>query len=153
MKPILTIAVFLMSNALFADEIESVMIFHSDNVVVHIDTDEIPGSEIRMFNLDAVSHSERRLTGIVKDKVDKRGIKGSVEAAYRDAFDEVLNSPQWKAIYAEIESSTNVLEQAIVYRVAKIPAIVFNNRYVVYGVASLKEAMRLFNAREAEHDV
>ncbi len=37
------------------------------------------------------------------------------------------------------------IEYAIRFRIKKLPAIVFNDKSVVYGVTSLQEAIRIFN--------
>ena len=94
--------------------------------------------------MDAKEHSEKKLTELVKSKVAESGKKESPKDAYMSAFSEIQNGPQWPALYQEIVASAEPEEKAVRYGIKKLPAVLFNDISIVYGVTSLKEAIQIY---------
>jgi len=145
LKKIFLLMLFLVSPLVTADEIKSIRIFYSDSIKV-INDEMVPeGVLVYLHNMDSMEHSEKKMTGILKNKVDSKKSKSSLKDAYSQAFSEVLNSPSWDAHYQDIVASTEAQEKAVRFGIEKIPAILFNDKSIVYGVSSLKEAIHTFN--------
>ncbi|QFT57051.1 DUF1525 domain-containing protein [Microbulbifer sp. THAF38] len=130
-----------------AEDIYSIRIFQNDAIQVQQDIRLPLRTPVITHNLDAKEHSERKLKTLVKSKVDEVPKRGSVKEAYLSAFSDIQNGPQWNAIYQEIVASTEPEERAVRYGIKKIPAIVINDKYILYGIHSLEEAIRVYAER------
>lgn len=139
--------VALTCSSAYAEDIYSIRIFQTDAIQVQQDVRLPLGIPVITHNLDAKEHAERKLTTLVKSKVDVAPRKSSVKEAYMSAFSDIQNGPQWNAIYKEIVASAEPEEKAVRYGIKKIPAIVINESYILYGIHSLNEAIRVYAER------
>lgn len=135
----------LVSSSVLAEGIQSIRIFHNDAIGVVQDVRVPEGVVLYIHNLDAMEHSEKKLTAVVKNKVNSQEKKGAAKEAYMQAFSDVLNSDAWGNLYPEIVASTEPQEKAVRYGIKKIPAILFNEKSIIYGVTSMKEAIQIYN--------
>jgi len=138
------IVLFLISTGVQADSNERITIFHTD---VHpvIDNVDLPSHiELNVYNLDDKRKADALLTASVKRLVDGNVPSSEVESAYRNAFDIFLNSEDWEPLYLKIKKGAMSVHWAERLKVTKVPAIIFNNKYVVYGVTSLQEAIDIY---------
>jgi integrating conjugative element protein (TIGR03757 family) len=128
--------------------VSEIKIFQNDANPVKSDFRLPPNIRFEVYNMDDVKRAQDKLTRLVRQRVSPSAAKVNVEEAHRDAFFELMNSPEWKTIHAEIGASTAGAENALRYDVKKLPAVIFNDRFVLYGVNSLGEAMRFYNQHE-----
>jgi hypothetical protein len=143
---ILTLA-FLYYSVASSTEIFSIRAFCTDSIHVQEDIHLQPGEALFVHNMDEKEHSAKRLTSLVKAKVDTSDKKMPVQDAYMQAFSELQNGPSWPAVYRDLVASTEPEEKAIRYGIKKLPAIVINDKYIIYGVTSLKEAVRIYEKK------
>ena len=129
--------------------VENIMIFQNDTSMVLGDIRLPPSTVVKVYNMDDVARAQDRLAEIVSRRVSPSAVKVNPEEAHREAFQQILNSPEWDKIHADIGASTEGAEKAMRYDVKKLPAVLFNERFVVYGVSSLREAMAIFTQRES----
>lgn len=134
----------LIANAATAKEVREVRIFQNDATLVRLDTHFEDGVPITVHNMDDRVRAKKRLNDMVSKRVGTVRKKEHVEDAYRQAFSEILNGPEWTALKADIQTSLIPVSNAMKYRIKKLPAIVFNDGSVVYGVQSLKEAAQIY---------
>lgn len=134
----------LVSQSVMAERIANVRVFINDAIVV--ENDLPPGSYIPVvvYNMDTMERSEKKLTALVKSRVPADVKQKDIAIAYQQAFSEILNGPQWSEIYSEIERSSAPVEYAMRLKIKKLPAIVINDKAIIYGVSSLKEAVQIF---------
>ncbi|MCG8612243.1 MAG: DUF1525 domain-containing protein [Pseudomonadales bacterium] len=141
---LLVVSVFLFCSTASAREVYSIRVFQNDAVQVQNDARLSPGVLILVHNMDAKEHSEKKLTKLVKSRVTASTKKASPIDAYMTAFNDIQNGPQWSSIYQEIVASTEPEEKAVRYGIKKLPAVLFNDKSIVYGVYSLKEAIQIY---------
>ncbi|POP51555.1 DUF1525 domain-containing protein [Zhongshania marina] len=122
----------------------SVAIYTNDANPVQLDID-LPGDIVLPIqNLDAITHAKAELNTAVSELV-KREPPGPAPKRYKKAFFELLNSPAWRSHEEALEKGNGIIINAVQQRVEKIPAIIFDGKYVVYGVTSLKEAVGIYS--------
>lgn len=63
-----------------------------------------------------------------------------------------MQSVEWRAMEAQLTRSAEGLAKAKALGVTKIPAVVVNDRYVVYGVTDVTHALQMIQAREVRHE-
>lgn len=144
MPKLMVVSVLLFCSTVSAGEIYSIRVFQNDAVQVQNDARLLPGVILLVHNMDAKEHSEKKLTALVKRKVAASGNNESPKDAYMSAFSEIQNGPQWPSLYQEIVASAEPEEKAVRYGVKKLPAVLFNDKSIVYGVTSLKEAIQIY---------
>lgn len=132
------------SHIAAAQEVREVRIFQNDATAVRLDMRFEEGVLITVHNMDDRVRTKHRLNELVSKRVGTVRKKEHVEDAYRQAFSEILNGPEWDALKADIQTSLIPVSSAMKYRIKKLPAIVFNNSAVVYGVQSLREATTFY---------
>lgn len=136
----LLIPLLLVSQNLLAG---TVHIFTNDAHPIVLDV-SLPGDVIfPIKNLDEMNRAEANLNKSVKRLVEQER-SGSISERYERAFKRLLNSPEWTTHNAAFGAGSKPLIEAIQMRVQKLPAIVFDEKYVVYGVTSLREAVVLY---------
>ena len=64
-----------------------------------------------------------------------------------------MQSVEWRAMEAQLRRSAEGLAKAKALGVTKIPAVVADDRYVVYGVTDVAQAVQMIQPREARHEV
>ncbi len=143
MKNILLATLFLVSQAAMAG---SVTIFTNDENPIHLDEERNGFVVFPVINLDMAKHAKIKLNRKVQALVEKQD-PGTVEERYKAAFYELLNSSQWPAMNVELEKANSRIFKAVQMRVQKVPAIVFDEKYVAYGVTSLSEAFAVYDQK------
>lgn len=138
------VSLFIFSATVSAAEVFSIRIFQNDAIRVQQDIRLPSGVIVHVHNMDAKEHSEKKLTEMVKSKVGSGVKKEALKDAYMQAFSEVQNGPQWQSIYQDIVASAEPEEKAVRFGIKKLPAIMFNDKSIVYGVTSLNEAVRIY---------
>ncbi|SFY32004.1 integrating conjugative element protein, PFL_4709 family [Azotobacter vinelandii] len=92
---------------------------------------------VRLIQLD----EQQRLEDLLS-----RSLPDDPEQAAR-AAQRVMNSPQGQRLQQELAKAQQDLTDAWSVGVAKIPAVVVDRRYVVYGQPDVAAALRLIEAR------
>jgi integrating conjugative element protein (TIGR03757 family) len=125
----------------------SLKIFVTDSSPVIFPPKEEISIGFRVFNLDELERSENKLTLEVRKRITSNITPGTAQKAYEAAFSELLNSPDWKPIYRSLQRSTEPQEMAMRLGITKVPAIVLDDKYIIYGVADYLAALDLFVER------
>jgi integrating conjugative element protein (TIGR03757 family) len=141
----------LLSQWAFSSDL-SVKVFITDKTPFQMDADENSEISLKIFNLDELTRAENRLTQLLKSKIPEDVKPQQVQRAYQSAFSDLLNSPEWNKVNQELMRSTEPQEMAMRLRIKKVPAVVFNEKYIVYGISSLKQAMDILNQRGLVND-
>lgn len=63
-----------------------------------------------------------------------------------------MQSAEWRAMEAQLTRSAEGLAKAKALGVTTIPAVVVDDRYVVYGVTDVAQAVQMIQAQEASHE-
>lgn len=133
------------ASALAADSIHTIRIFETNDQFVLQDERLSDHVQVEVYDMDAKNSAteqiNQRMRGLVPEKIQPT----QVEKAYRHAFSQVLNSAHWPAINQQMQSGARAIEAAMRFGIDKLPAIVFNDRQVVYGERSLKSALAVFS--------
>lgn len=96
----------------------------------------IPGAEIAVYDLSLVDMFKQNRPSFPHNN--------NPEQAERKAM-AWYNSPAGQAYRESLIQATRPLQRMGQLRVTKVPAIVFNERYVVYGTLDIAQAWRDFN--------
>jgi len=124
----------------------SVTIFTNDNYPIQLTGATAGRVVFSVINLDAMGHAKASLNKAVQSRlVSARG--DSIEEKYRSAFDALLNSDEWESHNTALEKANSELVKALRMKITKVPAIVIDEKYVVYGVTSVDEALELYMRR------
>lgn len=146
--PFWTLVVFsLVSQVAYAESIRSIRVFQNDANIVANDAPVPRGATLLVFNMDDKERAEAKLTAIIRERVKRYDKRMKVSDAYQKAFSELQNSPEWQSVYQELVDSGAAEEKAVRFSITKVPAVVFNDRDVVYGVRSLAEAIRIYQRK------
>lgn len=137
----------LVSMHSLADRVSTITVFHSDKAPVLNDLSVLDKSiPIQVYKVDALNTANKMISDGVYKRVPKypRGDKTALEN-FQEGFSQLLNSEDWAAINAQMEKGAESAEYIARYKIKKVPAIIFNDKDIVYGVRSMAEAMKLFN--------
>ena len=145
MKLIIITASLLISSFANATVIENIKVFYTNDVPVIRDLPLNGDQQLEAFNMDTKNNATAKLNKLMQQRHALKKRTDDYMVSYSEAFDEVLNGPNWNGIYTDLELGSKAIEFAIRYQVIKTPAIVFNDSSVVYGVTSLKEAIQIYN--------
>jgi len=150
MRLILLIASLLVSSFVHATAIENIKVFHTNDIQVIQDISLNGSQQLEVFNMDTKNNATAKLNRLMQQRHARMKKTDDYLVSYSEAFDEVLNGSNWAGIYTDLELGSKAIEFAMRYQVKKTPAIVFNDSSVVYGVTSLKEAIRIYNKGRIE---
>jgi len=139
------VTVLASASTLAADSIQTIRIFETNDQFVLQDKRLSDRVQIEVYDMDSKNRATKQLNQRMRALVPKKIQPSKVEKAYRDAFSQVLNSPHWPAINQEIQAGARAIEAAMRFGIEKLPAIVFNDRQVVYGERSLKAALAVYS--------
>ena len=139
------VTVLVSASTLAADSIQTIRIFETNDQFVLQDERLSDRVQIEVYDMDAKNRATEQLNQRMRALVPKKIQPTKVEKAYRDAFSQVLNSPPWPAINQERQAGARAIEAAMRFGIEKLPAIVFNDRQVVYGERSLKAALAVYS--------
>tara|TARA_R110001592_G_scaffold316364_1_gene592808 strand:+ start:44770 stop:45210 length:441 start_codon:yes stop_codon:yes gene_type:complete len=140
MKALFSIILILVSHYSFGT---TVTIFTNDAHPVQIDIELASDVVFPIDNLDSMAHAKLALNEAVTKRVQLEPDAPAPER-YKKAFMSLLNSNEWASHETALETGSNILLKAVKMRVQKVPAIVFDGKYVIYGVTSLKEAVDIY---------
>ena len=146
---LLSLTICLVSFPAFADRVAKITVFQtSDTSVEHdlsFDNRHIP---VDVYRLDALSMAEQAIDREVKKRIPvvSRSTDTPLEK-FQMGFSDLINSPDWQPIFESMEQGGDAIEYVARYKIKKVPAIVFNDTSIVYGVRSLSQAMQVFNER------
>ena len=144
-EKVLAFSFLCMISHISVASIPEIEIFKTDTTSFVNDLDENIGITLTVFNLDDLTRAEQRLTLAVRKKLPNNVKASNVTAAYRNAFSEILNSTDWAIVNSDLRASTEPLEMAMRLTIKKVPAIVLNDKYIIYGVSSLKDAIEIYD--------
>lgn len=126
----------------------SVNVFTADDAPVVLNRVVPLGMEITIYQVDAVEKVDKQLNTRIAAEVSRPAYRGmAAPEAHKKAFSALLNSPEWDDYYRRYGDASEAIEKAIRYRISKLPAYVFENEFVVYGVASFEEALSIYRRK------
>lgn len=137
----------LVSANCIADRVTKITVFQTDDTWVTNDLSianrQIP---IEVYSLDSIKKAERSIDREVQKRIPVVALHGKTPLEkFQIGFQDLLNSPAWADINTQMAEGGDAIEYVSRYKVKKVPAIVFNDRSIVYGVRSLSQAMTIFN--------
>jgi hypothetical protein len=137
----------LVSATCFADRVTKIAVFQTEDTIVARDlplvNKHIP---VEVYGLDAIKKAEKAIDREVQKRIPVVARHGKTPLEkFQIGFYDLLNSPDWAPINAAMEEGGDAIEHVARYKVKKVPAIVFNDKSIVYGVRSLSQAMKIFN--------
>lgn len=148
MKPsLLCLLLVLGCQSAWASAISSIRVFHTNAVPVREDIDIPANTVVHVYNMDTTNNATAKLNEMVNARLGKNVGPSNFHEANRRAFSELQNSPDWHSLYEQMTLGGEAIEFAIRFRIQKLPAIVFNDRLVIYGVTSLQEAVSILRRR------
>jgi len=148
MKPIvltLSLAAAL-AQAVAAQEIRSIHVWHDANTAPVMNDyrfDREP--QIYVFDMGMNQRLEDQMNAALEAQLQANNGQVDIDAARKAASDYMM-SDEFKTIQAEFEKSGLAFNAAMKYQIDEVPAILFNERYLVTGVTSLTSAISKFEA-------
>lgn len=147
LRLLISTLLFLVSATCLADRVEKISIFQTDNTYVTRDLSivnkHIP---IDIYSLDSIKKAEKAIDREVQKRIPVVAKYGKTPLEkFQIGFSDLLNSPDWAPILSMMDDGGDSIEFVARYKIEKVPAIVFNDSSIVYGVRSLSEAMRIYN--------
>lgn len=139
------VSVLFSASSLAADSIQSIRIFETNDQFVLQDKVFSGQVQVEVYDMDAKNRATEQLNQRMRALVPKNIKQSQVEKAYRSAFSQVLSSSDWPAINQQMQTGAKAIEAAMRFGIEKLPAIVFNERQVVYGERSLKAAITVYS--------
>ena len=143
-----SIAALVSATATAYEDIHSIRIFQTNNQFVLPDARLPTSVTVRVYEVDTHKRASAEITRQVRARLSDDIKPGNHETANRKAFSDLLNSPDWMPIYQQIEAGGQAIDAAVRFQIEKVPAIVFNDRQVVYGQRSLQAAIEVYNKEE-----
>lgn len=146
-KPLAIATLYLVSLSCMADRVTKITVFQTDDTFVQrdlsFDNKHIP---VEVFSLDSLKKAEKAIDREVQKRIPVLSQPGQTPLEkFQIGFSDLINSPDWKPINQTMEEGGDAIEYVARYKIKKVPAIVFNDSSIVYGVRSLSQAMRVFN--------
>lgn len=138
-------SVLVSASTLAADSVQTIRIFETNDLFVLQDERLSDRVQIEVYDMDAKNRATKQINLRMRALVPAKIEPNKVEKTYRDAFSQVLNSAHWPAINQEMQTGSRAIEAAMRFGIDKLPAIVFNDRQVVYGERSLKAALAVYS--------
>lgn len=147
---VLTLSLLLVSTIVKGTTIESIKVFHTNDVHVLQDIAIDDGKRVEVFNMDTKDNATAKLNKLIQARHIHKQATADPLVSYSKSFDEVLNGPNWTGIYDDLERGSKAIEYAIRYKVKKTPAIIINDTSIIYGVTSMKEALHIYNVKSGK---
>lgn len=113
---------------------ESILVFTNDRSGVANNISLPASTRYERINLDDLDRIDKELS---------KGLSPDPKKA-RQQFNEMMNRPKWPSIVKSLEAAAFKTAKAARFNIQKIPAIVFNDRDVVYGIGDLREALTIY---------
>ncbi len=134
-------------SAVSAEEIRSVTVWYdSDRALVTKDIEFYENVDVQFFDLSLQRKAEARINSDLKEQglqftnSQKRNIEIS-----KDAMREYVYSKEFEIVQSQLKALGYGLSIAAHHRIEKVPAILINDQYLVYGVNSMNKAIGIFN--------
>jgi len=130
-----------------AQEIRSIHVWHDANTAPVMNDyrfDREP--QIYVFDMGQNQRLEDEMNAALEAQLQAKNGQVDIEAARKAASDYMM-SDDFKALRAEFEKSGLAFNAAMKYQIDEVPAILFNERYLVTGVTSLTSAISKFEAQ------
>ncbi len=140
----------------------SVQVFYDNEfplTTLLADIDQLEALEqasVLTYNIDAKNNATQAINRWVNQWLQKQPQwppNTAIESRYREGFSALINNQtQWLPIYKTLEQGGQTLSKVLHYKIKKVPAFVFNERAIVYGVNSLTDALTKYHAYQAQGD-
>jgi integrating conjugative element protein (TIGR03757 family) len=145
----IVLTAFLLSPNLIVAQTDSVYqltVFYADDVPIVNDIPNGSVSHLEFHNMSIHNNTVKRVNDLVQDeisglKVDEENVKD----IYLRAFSDVQNGPHWREVYEQFEKGGSATEMAFKLGIKKLPAVIINEKYVIYGVSSISHAVEIFD--------
>ena len=147
---IVIMASLLVSQSLHAEPIKSIHVFYESASPVNQNTGIYPvnAQAVHLYEMDRMKKGDQALTRALQSRVDPDDARKDAKHAYTTAFSDFANSNEWEPVITELQKGARGIAEAAHLRIRKTPAIVFNEKQVVYGVYSLADAIRIYQEHQ-----
>lgn len=140
----LTAAACLASTA-HAESLKSLHVWvASGTAEVYADTALPAGVSLEVFDVAGVDQGEAIMNDWVMSRIDPQLSGDDMVQAYTRLASEFLNTSGFEAMKEKVELGAHAIQGAVYFRIEKLPAIVINEKYTLYNVTSLDEAISIF---------
>ena len=144
---VVAMLVSLVSLSLQVSAEETIRVFYNDANPVRFDVELPAHISVYGYNMDALEKSEDKMTKLITGRVGFSN-RSTLEKRFAGEFSKFMNSDEFPAFYKELEQGAMNIGNAMRFQIKKLPAIVFNNESVIYGVRSLSQAITIFADKE-----
>jgi hypothetical protein len=148
-KTVLILVGILVSHVVLAETIHTVKIWHDSKLApVMKDYRFSQDIELDVFDLGIKKEADQK----INEALQARGLSYTENSEQNmtvvtEALHAFLETDAYKEIEKEFKYLGVALQFAMEYRIEKVPAIVFNDRYTVLGISSLAEAVSIYEAK------
>jgi len=148
-KTVLILVGILVSHVVLAEKIHTVKIWHDSKLApVMKDYRFSQDIELDVFDLGIKKEADQK----INEALQARGLSYTENPEQNmtiatEALHTFLETDVYKEIEKEFKYLGVALQFAMEYRIEKVPAIVFNDRYTVLGISSLAEAVSIYEAK------
>lgn len=129
-----------------AEEIRSVLIWHdTDRAPVQDNAHLDDSTQVQVFDMAI----QRKVESRINNDLKARGLTfgpdmSSNRAQSKDALRAYMSTEDFRSVGRQLNAFGYGLNAAMQYRIDRVPSILLNERYLVVGVNSLGEAIRIF---------
>ncbi len=108
---------------------------------------------LKAHNIDEKNNATAQINRTVKQIVESKNYRNSnmdIKEIYQSGFNELINNEAaWLPIYKSLEEGGKTLSLMISFNIKKVPAFVFNEKDIVYGVNSIEQALSIYRSNKA----
>jgi integrating conjugative element protein (TIGR03757 family) len=124
---------FLLNVEAHAEEIRDVVVFTTSAFAMV----DVNARVTRLYRLDAPDQALAEFAN---------GLPKEMSAAKSEVIRR-LNEPEWQHRFKHIQHAFEGVSEAWMHNITKLPAIVVNDRYVIYGVVDVDRALGYVEAQ------
>lgn len=117
---------------------EDIEVFYSSLAGQSVSEYSLPDHTVQYHNLDSGRIAQQKINNLVS------GTKKQTMSR----FSSLQNSPEGKSLVGSVAAGYQSVGRAFQLELTRLPAVVFNGRYVVYGTTDIGVALREYQVHE-----
>lgn len=131
-------------------DVSKVVAFINHNHTLNVPKSLYDKGILTVYNVDEFEDAELSLSAMLQQEVLRKTSPSKLQTLteaqlatlYQNAFQMVSKKPQYKAVVSTLEQSSESLMQLAFYDIKALPAVVVNDKYVLYGVSDVNKALK-----------
>ena len=145
MRALWLVLLVIITTPVTAEEIRTIHVWMDPaRAPVADDYALLPPAQLFVFHVGKLQEAQALMNrGVARHMQYTPSVEVNFER-YRQAAGAYIQGSEFNDVKALTREAADVLSAAVHFRVTKVPTIIFNEKYAVTGVSSLREAVYLF---------